>query len=68
LSWSAELYRIVGVSVGDFRGTSEAFLDFVHPDDVVMLRGASLDALDGRRPYDVEHRIVTGDGRGPVGA
>ena len=63
LSWSAELYRIFGVSVGDFRGTAKAFLDFVHPDDVVMLRAASLAALEGRQPYDVEHRIVTGDGR-----
>jgi PAS domain S-box-containing protein len=63
LSWSAELYRIFGISVGDFRGTSQAFLELVHPDDVAMLRAASVAAIEGGQPYDVEHRIITGDGR-----
>ena len=63
LSWSAELYRIFGISVGDFRGTAQAFLEFVHPDDVEMLRSASAAAIEGQQPYDVEHRIITGDGR-----
>jgi PAS domain S-box-containing protein len=63
LSWSAELYRIFGISVGDFSGTSKAFLALVHPDDVEMVRAASVAAIEGRQPYEVEHRIITGDGR-----
>ena len=62
LSWSAELYRIFGISVGDFQGTSQAFQAFVHPDDVEMLRAASRAAIEDGQPYDVEHRIITGKG------
>jgi len=62
LSWSAELYRIFGISVGEFQGTSQAFQAFVHPDDVEMLRAASRAAIEDGQPYDVEHRIITGKG------
>ncbi len=46
-----------------FAAPRSAFLDFVHPDDMSMLRAASVAAIEGREPYDVDHRIITGDGR-----
>jgi two-component system cell cycle sensor histidine kinase/response regulator CckA len=63
LSWSTELYRIFGVSVGDFPGSARAFIEHVHPEDVAIVREASAAAIEGGKPYDVVHRIVTGDGR-----
>ena len=39
----------------------ERFLDFIHPEDTDRVDQAWQAALDGE-PYDIEHRIVTGDG------
>jgi PAS domain S-box-containing protein len=63
LGWSAEAHRIFGVPLGQFAGSSEAFLTFVHPDDREIVRSASQAAVAKCRPYDVEHRIVLRDGR-----
>src|SRR5437868_1970632 len=62
LKWSAETYRIFGVPAGEFAGTTEAFLAFVHPDDLDAVRRASEVARRGEAPYDVEHRIIRRDG------
>jgi two-component system, cell cycle sensor histidine kinase and response regulator CckA len=62
LTWSAETYRIFGVAAGEFAGTPHAFLAFVHPDDLEMVRRASEVARSGEGPYDVEHRIIRRDG------
>jgi PAS domain S-box-containing protein len=62
LTWSAETYRIFGVAPGDFPGTISAFQAFIHPDDIDAVRRASEIARRCGTPYDVEHRIVRGDG------
>ncbi len=62
LVWSAETHRIFGVTPAQFNGTSAAFYEFVHPDDVEMVRAASRAAIASGQPYDAEHRIVRGDG------
>ena len=59
LSWSAETYRIFGVSIGEFGGTSESFFTFVHADDRAPVRAAREAAITDRHPYEIEHRIVT---------
>jgi two-component system cell cycle sensor histidine kinase/response regulator CckA len=63
LSWSAETYRIFGVPMGEFEGTSEAFFRLVHPDDLATVRAASQAAIEGGTPYDVEYRITTAGGQ-----
>jgi two-component system cell cycle sensor histidine kinase/response regulator CckA len=60
LGWSLETHRIFGVPPGEFKGTSEVFFDFVHPDDRDDVRTAAEASIRGERPYDIEHRIVTG--------
>jgi PAS domain S-box-containing protein len=62
LGWSTETHRIFGVPLGEFEGTSETFFGFVHADDRDAVRGASAASKRGDKPYDVEHRIVTGGG------
>ncbi len=63
LWWSAEVYRIFGLSPQEFRPTFEAFMVHVHPDDCEIVRTAVRLAVEGIRPYGIEHRIVLEDGR-----
>ncbi|HEV8269089.1 MAG TPA: PAS domain S-box protein, partial [Thermoanaerobaculia bacterium] len=63
LAWSKETCRIFGIDPAAFDGRVETFFAHVHPDDVAAVRAASRDALDGRRHYRVDHRIVRPDGR-----
>ena len=60
LDWSEEVYRIFAVDA-DEELTFERFLEFVHPDDRARIEREWNAALEDGE-YDVEHRIVTGDG------
>jgi PAS domain S-box-containing protein len=62
LGWSRETHRIFGVPSGTFDGTAETFFSYVHPDDRDAVRAASRAAKRDGAPYDIEHRIVRGDG------
>ncbi|OLC46087.1 MAG: hypothetical protein AUH43_14675 [Acidobacteria bacterium 13_1_40CM_65_14] len=62
VGWSRETHLIFGVPVGRFAGFIEAFFSMVHPDDREAVRAASDAAQHDRVPYDIEHRIVRGDG------
>lgn len=59
---SRETLRIFGVQPSEFAGTTEAFIAFVHPDDVADLRHAGVEAARTGKPFDIEHRIVRADG------
>ena len=63
VSWSAETYRIFDVPVGGFDGTTEAFLSFVHPNDLAVVQSTAEGAIRNGTPYDIEHRIVTRSGQ-----
>ncbi|MCQ8126972.1 sensor domain-containing phosphodiesterase [Methylomonas rivi] len=56
LEWSAETYRIFGLS-SDIPVDYPLFLSHVHPDDLDHLNNAWQAALKGA-PYRIEHRIV----------
>jgi PAS domain S-box-containing protein len=60
VSWSAEVYRIYGVSDDESVSLEEA-LEYVHPEDRDSVEEAWAAALDGAE-FDIEHRIVTADG------
>jgi PAS domain S-box-containing protein len=62
VGWSRETHRIFGVSHGEFTGNIEAFFDLVHPDDRETVRTATDAAANQRAAYDIEHRILRGDG------
>ena len=59
LHWSAENYRIFGVSEGTPM-SYEAFLSRVHPEDRSYVDRMWQDCLAGK-PYDIEHRLLVGE-------
>jgi|GEM_PF-1012792 len=63
LVWSKEIYRIFGLEPRQFRANYEAFLEYVHPDDLESVKNAVEMSLQSRLPYSVEHRIVLSDGQ-----
>lgn len=63
LLWSDGIYRIFEIDPKDFGASYEAFLDAIHPDDRDMVNQAYTRSLETRQPYDIEHRLLMGDGR-----
>jgi PAS domain S-box-containing protein len=61
-TWSAELYRLYGITEGTPM-TYDLFLDAIHPDDRDRVRGTIEQALADARPFAVDHQVVTSDGR-----
>ncbi len=63
LVWSAEVYRLFEVDPAKFGASYEAFLDTVHPDDRDFVNMAYISSVEGKKPYDIEHRLLFADGR-----
>jgi PAS domain S-box-containing protein len=62
VAWSETLELIYGLAPGAFRGTYEAFLEFVHHDDVpYVIEKVSNAGADGPE-YEIEFRIIRPDG------
>ena len=62
LTWSDEVYRILGIEKTDEELTYEGFINLIHPDDRQMVITAYSDSLKNRTPYDFIHRILFGEG------
>jgi len=62
LFWSAEVYRIFGMSPEETMPTYDNFLSHVHPDDRQKVQDAVQHSLVNRGPYSLNHRIVRKDG------
>lgn len=60
--WSAEIYRIYGLSPGEFGPSLEGFLAHVHPDDREKVVAADRLSRTRGDPASYEHRIVRSDG------
>lgn len=60
--WSDEIYRIFGLTPGEFGATYEAFLNSVHPEDREFVKESVNKALYEKMPYSIDHRIVLPDG------
>jgi PAS domain S-box-containing protein len=57
IRWSESLERIVGIPPGSFRGTYDAFVELVHPDDRQTLRQALERATTTDGEYVAECRM-----------
>jgi PAS domain S-box-containing protein len=62
LFWSDEIYRIFGLTPGEFGANYEAFLNAVHPEDREYVTRSVDEALQHKKPYDIEHRVVQRNG------
>lgn len=62
LHWSEKIEPMFGFKKGEFKGTYDAFLACVHPDDRLMVVDAVNSCISGIRDYSVEHRIVWPNG------
>ncbi len=62
LYWSDEVYRIFGLKPQEFGATYEAFLNYVHPDDVALVNEAYTSSVANKSGYHITHRIVRHDG------
>ena len=63
VSWSDSLQRIHGYDPGAFDQRFESYEHIIHPDDRDRVLTAIRWAIDGGKPYDIEYRVVGGDGR-----
>jgi PAS domain S-box-containing protein len=63
IDWSPGMERIYGLPRGSFKGTSEDFIQRIHPDDVARNLQESQQALDARQPFDITFRILRTDGQ-----
>ncbi|MBI2428635.1 MAG: PAS domain S-box protein, partial [Ignavibacteriales bacterium] len=60
--WSDELYKIYGLQPGQTTATYESYIERVHPDDRSIVRRNVERALQEKRSYRSEYRIVHPDG------
>ena len=60
--WSDELHRIYGLEPGEFVGTVDGFLAYLHPDDRDRVWAAIDHAMQRLEPFVFEERIVRADG------
>ncbi len=62
LQWSDENYRIFGISREKVSPSLEAFFNYVHPYDIEFVKRAIDGALNGKREYNIDFRIIRPDG------
>ena len=63
VSWSEEVYEVLGVDRAFFDGTYDGFLKHVHRGDHKAFNAARNAAFEAGKPLDVEFRIVTSLGK-----
>jgi two-component system sensor histidine kinase/response regulator len=61
LAWDDRTQAIFGLQPGEFRGTFDAFLERVHPDDAEQIRGALQQTLEEGHRMDADYRILWPD-------
>lgn len=63
LWWSAQTFALFGVSPDSFVPTRESVAARIHPDDRENFERLRADAIAQRRPFTLEFRVQTPDGR-----
>ncbi len=62
LSWSDEMYRIYGVTAEIFGHSVPALVELIYPDDRPLMEKWIGDCLAGKKPAELDFRIVLADG------
>lgn len=62
ISWSDQMYRLVGHNPQEFTPSAAKLFELIHPEDQAALQQAFDRALGGERDYRLEHRVILDDG------
>lgn len=62
LYWSDKVYEIFGYEPGSINVTIDLFFERVHPQDRKRVSNAFDEAINKKRNYEIEHRIIRPDG------
>jgi PAS domain S-box-containing protein len=62
VTWTAQCYRIHGLAPGSFEGTADHFFRLVHPADRERVDRSVRTAVQERRLYESEFRVLRPDG------
>lgn len=63
ITWTERNESLFGLVPGTFKGTYEAFLELVHPEDRETVHQAVSRSLEQKTNYSLENRIIHSDGR-----
>ncbi len=63
LVWTDEVYRILGFAPKQITPSYELFLDMVHPEDREFLNKSVDEALNEKKPYRLDCRIISKEGK-----
>lgn len=61
-TWSDEMYSIFGAGPESLDVSAESYYSRVHPDDREMVQGVVAEAVEEKRPYAFDHRVIRPDG------
>lgn len=62
MSWSDEMYRILGLEPQELEASLAGMLARVHPDDLLLVEDAVLRTRTVHEPYEIRHRVIRADG------
>ncbi|HEY9810365.1 MAG TPA: PAS domain S-box protein [Halomicronema sp.] len=62
VTWSDEVFRIVGITPGEIMPSFVDFLERVHPEDVKSVKKSLKRVMSEGKPYEFDQRIVRPDG------
>ncbi len=62
VTWSDQMYRMLGFEPGEFEPTSEIYNEHVHPEDRELVAAKGREATERGVSLDYEHRFVGRDG------
>ncbi|HVF11568.1 MAG TPA: ATP-binding protein [Actinomycetota bacterium] len=62
VEWSSEMFRIFGVEPGTIETTYESYFSYVHQEDTSFVDSVVTKAVEERRAYSFDHRVVRPDG------
>jgi two-component system, cell cycle sensor histidine kinase and response regulator CckA len=63
LIWNDEVYKILGLAAEGLEPSFEMFMSLVHPDDRKPFSDSVTDALQGKRPFNCEYRVLPSNGK-----
>jgi len=61
LTWSNEVYNILGLKPQSFEPTYEIFISYVHPDDKERLEKTFIESIEKKNVYHIQHRVIRPD-------